>query len=62
MPPALNMAGDGLMCLLKCRLQDLYVHTDASPIPRPLFAHYPSKTEKSLWRRIAVGHVEDVSL
>lgn len=50
-----------VFCHMCASLENLYVRTESCPMPRPLLAHYPRKTEDSMWERIGLGHVADVS-
>ncbi len=41
-------------------MQNLYLRTPSIPLPRPLLAHYPRKTEDDFDKHIGYGFVQGV--
>ena len=56
------MVGNAEMSCLcfDCRMQNLYIRTASNPLPRPLLAHYPTKSEKDFDKHIGYGFVQGV--
>lgn len=42
-------------------MQNLYLKTSASPLPRPLLAHYPRKSSEDFWKHVNYGFPKGVS-
>ena len=50
-----------LLRAVLCSLQELYMVTPASPLPRPLLAHKPLHTSADLKLATTLGHIEYIT-